>query len=86
MDGASTIRLLNELEEEFPVASWMLAGVHVWPIVRGELYWVLNDDFSVSRTRVRTANPVQRRVRQLIERPGAATRLAGTPSTARPTR
>ena len=29
--------LLNEVEGRFPVAQWMIDGIHIWPLVRLEL-------------------------------------------------
>jgi hypothetical protein len=32
------LELLRRLEEEFPVTSWKVRGIHVWPLVRLSLY------------------------------------------------
>jgi hypothetical protein len=41
-----TTRLLHEIEAEFPVDDWQIAGVHVWPIIRIRIFQLLHDENS----------------------------------------
>jgi hypothetical protein len=77
MDSTASLRFINELEATFPVASWRLSGVRVWPLMRGELWWRTNDDYRPLRTRVRAGNPVVRRAAQLWEWPADLARWTG---------
>ena len=77
MDSAASLKLINDFEATFPVASWQLSGVRVWPMVRGELWWTTNDNFGGWRARVRAGKPVARRAAQLWEWPADLARWAG---------
>lgn len=59
MKSSEIISLVNEAEERFPVDTWEVNGLHVWPFVRVRLYNIIlehsllsADDPQVTRTRV----------------------------------
>jgi hypothetical protein len=39
MRSTEVLAVLNEMERQLPVAHWRLNGVHVWPMVRIDLYY-----------------------------------------------
>lgn len=53
---------INYLEDEFPVDRWIIDGVHIWPIIRFELY------FKLVQTHVFKSEPIAEHLRARLLR------------------
>lgn len=71
MKPTEVIDFLNEIEEKFPVDQWIVDGIHIWPFLRIQLTFQL-DDF-VSRP---TENIT--RIRRVCKRFGVAFNVSRT--------
>ncbi len=59
--------LINELENEFPVQHWMIAGIHIWPLIRIPLSFTINAQGSeAKRYRASGNKPIINKIRKVI--------------------
>lgn len=59
--------LINDLENEFPVQHWTIAGIHIWPLIRIPLSFTINAQGSEAK-RYRTAEDKQilNKIRKIV--------------------
>lgn len=43
MNAKETLALINEMESRFPVDQWQINAIHVWPIIRIQIFFEMRD-------------------------------------------